>query len=420
MDSQGFELNDVIRSRSNSAPRLIAHIGTSHAQFALECGQGMLGSLCTLKCSDYPNFAIAIDHYLARCNISRLYHAVVAFADTLDDGLRAATDRKWTISLSFIKRRFHLETILFVNDVVAETMALPSIATDCLVPIGSGVAVGKRALGLIKIESQLNVGGLIPMENRWIPFKSEGGHVDISPSDDREHFVRQFAKKYYAHVSADRLLSESGIELIYRALSHRAGMQLSDADGECMGVKQIIAETLAGTNRLCREVLDCYCGMLGTVASNFAVTMGAQGGIYLNGGIVALLTDYIVESSFRSRFESKGRFAKYLKAIPIFVIKAPNTVLVGASALLNVHLSGSISIPILERVRAANGRFSRAEQKVANLVLNEPNAMRASIEHIAERANVSKSTVIRFCRTAGYRGLAEFKFSLDSSSSVPS
>jgi glucokinase len=66
--------------------------------------------------------------------------------------------------------------------------------------------------------------------------------------------------------------------------------------------------------------VDDFCAMLGTVAGNLALSFCAQGGVFIAGGIVPHLRDYLPNSAFRSRFEVRGRMTEYLKAIPVFVI----------------------------------------------------------------------------------------------------
>ena len=63
-----------------------------------------------------------------------------------------------------------------------------------------------------------------------------------------------------------------------------------------------------------------FCAMLGTVAGNLALTVGAHGGIYIAGGIVPKLGNLFPESSFRQRFEAKGRLSDYLAGIPTYVV----------------------------------------------------------------------------------------------------
>ena len=74
--------------------------------------------------------------------------------------------------------------------------------------------------------------------------------------------------------------------------------------------------------------------MLGGAAGNLALTLGARGGVYIGGGIVLRLGDFLAASAFRDRFEDKGRFRDYLSAIPTWLITADNPALRGLAALL--------------------------------------------------------------------------------------
>ena len=68
---------------------------------------------------------------------------------------------------------------------------------------------------------------------------------------------------------------------------------------------------------------------------------------------------------------------------------------------------------MLERLRASLGALAPAEQRVGRLVLADPrNFVNLAVTVLAERAHVSKPTVVRFCRSMGYDGLSDFKLKL--------
>jgi len=68
---------------------------------------------------------------------------------------------------------------------------------------------------------------------------------------------------------------------------------------------------------------------------------------------------------------------------------------------------------MLERVHAALPALPPAEQRVAKLVLADARSFASlPVGELAERAHVSKPTVVRFCRSVGYDGLADFKLKL--------
>jgi RpiR family carbohydrate utilization transcriptional regulator len=69
--------------------------------------------------------------------------------------------------------------------------------------------------------------------------------------------------------------------------------------------------------------------------------------------------------------------------------------------------------PMLERIKAALPALPPAEQRVAKLLLADPRAFATlPVSELALRSEVSKPTVVRFCRSVGYDGLADFKIKL--------
>jgi len=68
---------------------------------------------------------------------------------------------------------------------------------------------------------------------------------------------------------------------------------------------------------------------------------------------------------------------------------------------------------VLDRIRASIPALPPAEQRVAKLVLADPRSFAGlPVGELAARSHVSKPTVIRFCRSVGYDGLADFKLKL--------
>ena len=65
---------------------------------------------------------------------------------------------------------------------------------------------------------------------------------------------------------------------------------------------------------------------------------------------------------------------------------------------------------MLDRIRASIPALPPAEQRVAKLLLADPRSFASlPVVELAARSHVSKPTVVRFCRSVGYDGLADFK-----------
>ncbi|MGZ8971191.1 MAG: glucokinase [Telluria sp.] len=320
-------------------PRLLADIGGTNARFALQTAPGRIELIDVLPCKDYPTLAAALRAYLASpavaaAGLGKIRHAAVAIANPITGDLVRMTNHHWEFSIEAMRIECGFDTLLAVNDFTALARALPHLSGQQKRQVGGGVAREGSPIGLLGAGTGLGVSGLIPAGEGWTALLSEGGHVTFSPANETEVAILQFAWREYEHVSAERLLSGDGLELMYRALAHITGLA-----GEQLAAPEISRRALVGDCPLCEQVIDAFCGMLGTVAGNLAVTLGAQGGIYIGGGIVPKLGERFAQSPFRKRFEQKGRFVNYLAQVPTYVITAEYPAFLGVSAILTEKLA---------------------------------------------------------------------------------
>ena len=396
------------------SPRLIADIGSTFARFALETAPGVFSAQTSLRCADHAEFRAAVRAYLDTLPPGQtVEHAAVAIANPVEGDRVRMTHHPWEFSIETTRQQLQLDTLVVVNDFTALAMSLPRLDARDRRQVGGGQAVPRSVIGLIGAGSGLGVSGLIPAGDSWIAFGSEGGHATFSPQDEREIAVLRHAWKQFKHVSFERLLSGAGLTLMYQALAELAGKR-----AERLSEHEITRRAVAGIDPVCGETLELFCALLGTSAANLAVTLGASGGIYVGGAIVAQLGNYFDRSPFRARFEAKGRFSRYLSAIPTFVITAEQSTFTGASTLLDAQLRALQAAPgsaILSQIRRACGELSPAELRVAEQVLQHPRTvLNQPIVEIARAAQVSQPTVIRFCRSLGCEGLSDFKLRLAS------
>ena len=398
---------------AHDSPRLIADIGGTFARFALETAPGSFERITSLRCADHADFHAAVTAYLATWPDLRIEHAAVAIANPVEGDQVRMTNYHWQFSIEQMRERLGLQTLVVVNDFTALALALPRLLPSQRRQVGGGSPVARSVVGLIGAGSGLGVSGLIPAGDGWVALGTEGGHASFSPRDEREINILRYAMTQHAHVSFERLVSGPGLELTYRALLHRAG-----ASVQALPAPEITRRALAGSDAVCLEALEAFCAMLGTAAANLAVTQGAMGGVFIGGGIVPRLGAWFDRSPFRARFEDKGRFTDYLRAIPTYVITAEHATLDGAAAVLAGQLRGieaGQSSAILGQIQRAMSNLSPAERRVADHVLAHPrSALNDPIADIARAASVSQPTVIRFCRSLGCEGLSDFKLRLAS------
>lgn len=407
-------MHDMIAFES---PRLLADIGRVYARFAIELERDQYSHQASLRCADHSSLEQAIRTYLESVQPLTVEHAAIAIATPVDGDQVRMTNYHWQFSIEQTRQALGLDTLVVVNDFTALAMALPRLGANTLRQIGGGQPVKNSVIGLLGSGTGLGVSGLIPAGDSWISLGSEGGHASFSPRDDNEILVLQHALKQFDHVSFERLVSGPGLELIYQALAQSQGQ-----GDDHLSATEITRLALDEQHSLCGTALEVFCNMLGTAASNLALTLGATGGIYIGGSIVPRLGAYFDQSGFRRRFEDKGRFRQYVEHIPTYVITADNPTLLGVSAILEAQLrtlSNSAGSAILSQIRRLRPQLSPAEQRVAELVLSQPRSvLNDPIHDIAQAAQVSQPTVIRFCRSVGCKGLSDFKLRLASGLSV--
>ncbi|WP_088278934.1 glucokinase [Ideonella sp. A 288] len=396
------------------APRLIADIGGTYARFALETAPGRFAHIRSLRCADHADFHAAVSAYLGALPPTPVQHAAVAIANPVEGDQVRMTNYHWQFSIEQMRERLRLDTLVVVNDFTALAMAVPRLAAHERRQVGGGTVREPSVVGVLGAGTGLGVSGLIPAGDGWVALGAEGGHTSFAPRDEREMAILRVALRQHDHVSFERLVSGPGLALIHRALAERAG----HANAPALAAPEITRRGLDGSDALCAETLEVFCLMLGSAASNLAVTLGATGGIYIGGGIVPRLGAHFDRSGFRARFEDKGRFSDYARAIPTFVITAENATFTGASAILQSQLRALQGAPhsaLLEQIRRGLAGLSPAERRVADQVLAHPRAaLNDPIAEIARAAHVSQPTVIRFCRSLGCEGLSDFKLRLAS------
>jgi glucokinase len=175
----------------------------------------------------------------------------------------------------------------------------------------------------------LGVAGILPTSAGWVAIPGEGGHASLAPADDFESQLLAAARSEFPHVSAERFLSGIGLPVLHRAVARVMGVAAANLTAE-----EVVERGLARTDPVCDRTLEAFCALLGSFAGSTALVLGARGGVFIGGGIVPRLGERFFASAFRERFEAKGRFQDYLRAIPTALITDTLVALTGASVAL--------------------------------------------------------------------------------------
>lgn len=313
----------------------IADVGATNARFALLGIKGEIEGVRVLPCEDYASIEDAIEAYLGeepqltQLRRQRPQAAALAIAGPVTGEQVALTNHPWSFSIGELRRRLAVDRLLVVNDFTAVAAAIPHLKPNDRSAVGGGSAVAGAPIGVLGPGSGLGVSGLIPLGDRWFALSGEGGHGTMAPATVRESIVLDHMRRRFGHVSAERVLSGPGLVNLYNTLA-----EIDGVPAESYSPAQIADPQIGEQEPHCREAVDMFCAMLGTIASNLALMLGARGGVYIAGGIVPKLGSLFVASKFRDRFEDKGRMRPFLTGIPTYVITYPFPAFLGLVALL--------------------------------------------------------------------------------------
>ncbi len=311
---------------------LLADIGGTNARFAV-LAKGTAGTVAHMAVSDYGSFREALDAYLGHLpEADGIRAAILAAAGVVQNGRCALTNNPWVIDAAELRAAYKFSTVRLINDFEAVAWSLPVLSPDKLLQIGGRQPVVGAPRAALGPGTGLGMAVSIPHATGHLVLSSEGGHSTMPGSLLREDAVIAHLRRRFGHVSAEHVLSGKGLENLHEALA-----ALDDLMLPRRRAAEITRAGIEGTCPTSRAATDMFCAMLGTVAGNLALTLGARGGIFIAGGILRHMPEYFARSQFRARFEEKGRLGKYLEPIPVYLILDEDAAFVGLRSLAEVE-----------------------------------------------------------------------------------
>ena len=307
-------------------PSLVADIGGTNARFALvnTAEQAALGCIETLSTSAYVTLFEALDTYLQKHQVEALTSITLAVAAPIVNDTAKFTNASWAIDRHALMSHYQCDQVMLMNDFEAVALSLPELKPHEVHYLGETRLESKpiAKFGVVGAGTGLGTAALLATHNHYRPMGAEGGHTSFAPEDEVQQKILEYLRQSHGRVSYERLLSGTGIENIYAALS---------PTHQSMPAKSVFAHHVSETDATAREAVHQFTKILGQFAGDFALTTGSYDGIYLTGGVISKQRPSIVASTFRRAFEHKGRHRALMCAIPTVVITHPQPGLLGAA-----------------------------------------------------------------------------------------
>ncbi len=304
---------------------LIADIGGTNARFAIADDKGYYEEI-VLKCAEFSGPAEMAKAYLEMTGRHDVTRGSFAIAGPVDGDFFFSVNLPWRFSITELGTDIGFDKLKLYNDFTAIAKCIPFLKENDVSQCGGepGNSPGS-AMAVIGPGTGLGMGGVISGNGEHYVVPGEGGHSTVPVRTVREFGIFRLLEEKYTHVSAERMCSGQGLENIYNAL------RLIDGKPDLPELRapEISSAALDGSCGTCGEALDMMMMILGRVAGNLVMMIGAWQGVYIAGGIIGRLGEYFFSSPFRKEFESKGRFSQAMSEVPAYVILHPQPALLG-------------------------------------------------------------------------------------------
>ncbi|WP_298912016.1 glucokinase [uncultured Algimonas sp.] len=307
---------------------LVGDVGGTNVRFAL--AETMADGTIHLHDPDifpvreFPAFDDAARLYLSNTG-SAPDRAAFAFAGPKTGDTIRMTNVDWTVSESGLRGAFGLRDAVLMNDFVAMAYGVSIMADTAFETVVEGsVPDPATPVAVLGPGTGLGLASILPDDPPRV-LATEGGHAALSPIGDLEIAVWRYWLERQDFVSAETLLSGSGLHRVYRALCDATGNALDLSNEE-----EVVLIALSDPASVARQSVDLFCGMLGTYAGNAALMLGA-GSVTLAGGVTRHVAPFFAESDFTARFRERGAGSGYLADMPVRRIVASYAPLYGAA-----------------------------------------------------------------------------------------
>lgn len=308
---------------------LVGDVGGTNARFALArwTDEGFaLEHHQSFPAEQVPTFLEAVRAFVDGC-ADNPDGGILAVAGPIIDGEVDLTNSPWRVSeaeLASLGRG----PIRLINDFEALAWGAPLVPAEDLASLG-GPAQGDPhgAIAVVGPGTGFGVSSLArDAHGREIALPSEGGHVSFAPSDPVEDEILRILRARHGRVSVERLICGPGLVTLHGVLAEMEGRKADLTEPAA-----ITGQALADPDSYAAATLTRFCGILGAVAGDIALITGARGGVYVAGGIAPRILPFLKDSPFRARFDGKGRYEGYMRAIPTRVILHKHAALLGAA-----------------------------------------------------------------------------------------
>ncbi|WP_266171163.1 glucokinase [Dyella subtropica] len=314
-------------------PFLAADVGGTNARMALmapgiRASGPVVLAYRVYRCAEYASLADIVRAFREELTDAPR-QMVLACTGCADGGVVINDSLPWPIVPAAMAEALGLSEVVLLNDFEALAHAAAYIDTTRSPQLNTSPHVVTGASGpVVVVGPGTGLGAAVRLPGTPpTVLATEAGQIQLAARVGREQEVMRMLALPDTYVSYEHVLSGPGLLRVYRALcasSHRAPM--------CSEPSAVTAAALDGSDTLAVETLNLFCGWLGSFVGDLAMLYQATGGIYLAGGFLSGIVEFLRASSFAERFLDKGVMRPFLEKVPVRVVDHGQLGVIGAAS----------------------------------------------------------------------------------------
>ena len=317
-----------------SQPFIAADVGGTHVRVGLvKAGPDAHAPLQVLayskfRCADYAGLDAILRDFLDDLpGAAQVRTAVIASAGyPLADGTVITANLPWRLAPAAIRDSLDLDAVHLANDFEAVAHAVAHLGASEVLQLAGPERIAPGPILVLGPGTGLGAAVWIPTATRPVVLATEAGQAALAVGTELEMALLRQMLGQRTHVPVEHALSGPGLMNLYRALCGLRGATPAYAKpGE------VTAAALGGTDPLARESLEVFCGLLGSTVGDMALLYGVQG-VYLAGGILPHIREFLVHSDFVARFLNKGPMREALERVSVRLVEHGQLGVIGAAS----------------------------------------------------------------------------------------
>ena len=294
--------------------RLIADFGGTHARIAF-VKSGECINLKKIRYSNQDSVISILSKYVDSFDV-QLKAIRISGAGPIKNDSISLTNSGLKISSKEVSSYFNINDVKLFNDAEASSHAVPFLDEKVCIRLNKKRPIG-NVFGLIVVGTGLGVSSIRMVNNLPIVVSGEGGycHLPYPKKNTLSYEVINLINDKYPRISCERVISGSGLELLYSTLIKVNGN--SEGSLKC---EEIVKAGLKDKQSLSFESCKIMLDLLGSYSASIALIYGSRGGVFLGGGLLQRLIPIIPNTDLLEKFYISGRMKKYVNSIPLSII----------------------------------------------------------------------------------------------------